>query len=123
MIQKLKELAGDGYLYLATPYSKHPEGISKAFLDACKAAGWFIRNGIGVFCPIAHTHPIAVHCKISLLDHEVWLPADKPMMDMARGIVVCQMPSWEESYGIRHEIEVFQKAGKPVEYLPWPLSE
>lgn len=109
-----------GYYYLATPYSKYPDGIEAAFEEACRATAWLTQHGVGVFCPIAHTHPVAKFGNIDPLDHEVWLPADRPLMDGACGIIVCMMPSWRESYGIRHEIEVFETAGKPVEYMQWP---
>jgi hypothetical protein len=122
LIQRLKAAAGDGFLYLATPYSRYPAGMEQAFQDAAIATAWLLRRGVHAFCPITHSHPIAVYGGLSLTDHAIWLPADRPMMDAARGIVVCQMPTWDQSFGIQHEIEVFQAARKPVEYLPWPLS-
>lgn len=111
----------DGFWYLATPYSKHPNGVNAAFCEACRAAAWCIRRLIPVFAPIVHCHPIAVYDGIPLTDHSIWLSADRPMMDAAAGILVCQMPGWNESVGIRHELDVFAAANKPLEYLPWPL--
>jgi len=122
LIDRLKATAGDGFLYLASPYSKYPAGMEQAFVDASLASAWLLRRGVHVFCPIAHSHPIATYGGLSLTSHEIWLPADRPMMDAAHGIVVCQMPTWDQSFGIQHELEVFQSAHKPVEYLPWPLS-
>ena len=90
--------------------------------SAAIAAAWLLRRGVHAFCPITHSHPIATYGGLSLTNHGIWLPADRPMMDAARGIVVCQMPTWDQSFGIQHEIDVFQAALKPVEYLPWPLT-
>lgn len=106
-----------GFWYLATPYSKYPAGIEWAFIDACKETALLLRAGVPIFSPIAHTHPIAVHGNINPLDHEVWLPADRPMMDAACGLIVCKMETWEKSYGIGVEIETFKAAGKPVIYM------
>jgi hypothetical protein len=106
-----------GFWYLATPYSKYPLGIEQAFIDACKETALLLRAGVPIFSPIAYTHPIAIHGEINPLDHEVWLPADKPMMDAACGLIVCQMDTWDQSYGIGVEIQTFKVAKKPVIYM------
>ena len=118
MIERLKERAG--FLYLATPYSKYRGGLDAAFIQAAKAAAVLTKAGIGVFSPIAHTHPIAVHGAIDPLDHAIWLPADAPLMAAAVGMVVVKMDGWQESYGIKKEIEAFEAMGKPIEYMDWP---
>lgn len=105
------------FFYLATPYSKYPAGLDAAFQEACRNAGLLIAAKIPVFCPIAHTHPIAMACEIDALDHSIWLPADQPMMDAACGIIVVMMDGWFESRGIEHELEAFTKAGKPIVYM------
>ena len=111
------------YWYLATPYSKYPAGIEKAFQHASEAAAHVIRqDGRRVYCPIAHTHPIAVYGHMDPYDHEIWLPQDRPFMDNAAGLIVVKMPGWEESFGIGVEIEEFRKAGKPIEYMEWPVE-
>lgn len=123
LIEALKLVAGDGYAYCATPYSKYPGGMYAAYVDACKASAWCLKNGVRVFCPIAHSHPIAKYGEIDPVSHEIWLDADAPLMRAANGIIVVQMPTWRESYGVTHEIKVFAEANKPMCYLPWPLPE
>lgn len=108
---------GDGYWYLATPYSKYPEGIEAAFRDACKVSARLIEAGVRVFSPIAHSHPIAVHGNLNPLDHDMWLPVDAPMMRGAYGLLVAKLPTWESSYGISVEIDAFRQANKPVTFL------
>ena len=110
------------YWYLATPYSKYPEGIEKAFQHACEAAAHLVREGKLVYCPIAHTHPVAVYGGLDPFDHDIWLPQDRPFMDGAAGLIVVMMPGWAESYGIGEEIKIFRAAGKPVEYMEWPIG-
>lgn len=121
LVTKLRRIVGNGYAYLATPYSQYPSGVNQAFIDACAAAAWCVKRGIGMFCPIVHTHPIAIYGDIPLKDHGIWLPADQPMMDAAACMLICEMPGWRESHGIQHEMRVFAQANKPVEALPWPL--
>jgi hypothetical protein len=105
------------YWYLATPYSKFPGGLDAAFRLACEAAGLLIRAGVPVHSPIAHTHPVAIACGMDPLDHSIWLPADKPMMDAASGLIVLRAESWERSYGISVEIDEFRDAGKPILFM------
>ncbi len=102
------------YWYLATPYSKYPEGIQAAFEAACRETAVFVRAGIPVFCPIAHTHPVAIAGDIDPYDHAVWLPADRPFMEGAAGLVFCKLQSWEISYGMKAEREYFESVDKPV---------
>lgn len=105
------------YWYLATPYSKYPGGIYSAFRGACQNTALLIRAGVATFSPIAHTHPIAIESGMDPLDHGIWLPLDAPMMDAARGLIVCMMTGWDTSYGVGVEIEAFKRVRKPVIYM------
>lgn len=100
--------------YLATPYTDYRAGREAAFHDACFQAALILREGIAVFCPIAHSHPIAEIGNLDPTDHGIWLPADEPLMDAAFGLIVCLLPGWRESQGVTHEIDRFLAAGKPV---------
>lgn len=112
------------FWYLATPYSKYPTGIEEAFRDACRQTAFLIAAGIRVYSPIAHTHPVAMHGNLDPLDHKIWLPADEPFMHAAKGLIVCKMQGWGESYGIGEEIKIFKKAEKPVIYMkPFTIPE
>lgn len=101
------------FWYLATPYSKWADR-REAWRQAVIAAADMIKAGVPAFSPIVHSHPIALIGKIDPLDHEIWLPADAPLMAAARGLVVYQMDGWDESYGVAVEIDAFRAAGKPV---------
>lgn len=105
------------FWYLATPYSKYPDGLEAAFRAACEQTALLIRAGVPVFSPIAHTHPVAMAGNMDPLDHSIWLPADEPMMKAAHGLIVCKLPSWERSYGIECERIAFEGAHKPVIYM------
>jgi hypothetical protein len=110
-------MRSDGFWYLATPYSKYPRGIEAAFVDAAIQASILIKAGIRVYSPIAHTHPVATFGNIDPYDHAIWLPADKPFMDAACGLIVCKLPGWDVSFGIGEEIKLFAAAGKPVIHM------
>jgi hypothetical protein len=113
----IKDLAEYGLCYLATPYTKYPEGIESAFILAASIAGVLLKRGVKIYSPIAHTHPIAVHAFLDPLDHKIWLPFDQAMMERSDILVVAKMRGWDRSFGVAHEIEWFTEAGKPVCYL------
>lgn len=113
-IELLRRVDPTEYWYMATPYSKYPDGLDQAFELAARAAGELILRGVKVFSPISHTHPIAEFCELDPLDHELWLSADHPFMSHAYGLIVITLTGWDESKGVLLEIEAFRKAGKPV---------
>lgn len=101
-------------VYLATPYSKYPKGIEQAFQDASAIAGKLLKSGVKIYSPIAHTHPLAIYGDINPLDHSIWIPFDESMMRVSQALIVAMMDTWQDSYGVNHEIEFFRKAGKPI---------
>lgn len=115
----LDKLRSYGMVYLASPYSKYRLGIEVAFKDVSWVAGRLLKEGVKVYSPIAHTHPLAIYGELDPFDHSIWLPFDEVIMSRSDALVVAKMPGWETSYGVKHEIEFFQKAGKPIHYINW----
>lgn len=103
-----------GLCYLATPYTKYPAGIEAAFRDAARLAARLMLAGVNVYSPIAHTHPLAIYGNIDPLNHDIWMPFDKAMMDASESLLVAHMDGWDKSYGIAIEIDYFQREGKPI---------
>jgi hypothetical protein len=114
--------------YLASPYSKYPEGLEIAHRQACRAAGILMMQNIRVFCPIAHTHHISlITVGMSSTDHDLWTYLDKPFVDMCDGLIVLKLITWGDSHGVAHEIQCFTEAHKPIFYMeqgevPWTLQ-
>jgi hypothetical protein len=117
-IEEIKKHSG--FVYLASPYSKYPAGIDVAFREVCKAAGWLVKQGISVYCPIAMTHSVAVEADLPKCDHDLWMPCDKPFMEAAFGLIMLMMPSWNKSVGMRMERDCFTDQDKPIWFLKWP---
>ena len=113
----LADLKQYDLIYVGTPYSKYPGGIESAFVDACKLTARLLRQGLKVYSPIVHCHPISTHGGIDPLDHSFWLAVDAVMMAKADAMIVAMMPGWEASIGIRHEIQAFIEAGKPLFFM------
>jgi hypothetical protein len=106
-----------GLYYLGSPYSRYPEGIEAAFEHVSELAADLLKQGLDCYVPIAHSHAIAKFGRIDPLDHDIWLPLDKKMMERCDGLFVAMMDGWENSYGISVEIEEFTRMRKPIVYL------
>jgi hypothetical protein len=107
-------------VYLASPYSHPDPSVRLArFEAACRAAGELMRRGQLVFSPIAHSHPIACCCDLPK-GWDFWERYDRVMLDACGRLVVLCLDGWQQSVGVRAEIEIMRAAGKPVEYIPEP---
>jgi glyoxylate carboligase len=102
------------FWYLATPYTKYPDGMGAAFVMACEQAALLVKAGIDVYSPIAHWHPIAVRGGIDKTDHEFWMRANKPMIALATGIVMVRASGWQSSAGMAYEVSIFSMSEKPI---------
>lgn len=111
-------MSGNTLAYLATPYSRSPRGMRLAFVDASALAGRLLHAGIYVYSPIAHTHPVATYSDLDPLDHSIWLPFDELMMARCDTLIVAHMEGWQESKGLAHEVNYFERARKPIFDLP-----
>ncbi len=107
-------MAPDSYWYLATPYTHYELGHEAAFRMASEQAALLMRAGVPVFCPIAHSHPIADFGKLDKVDPEFWRRMDKPMLAQAHGLIYVLAPGYLQSSGMHNEIVETLKAKKPV---------
>lgn len=89
-------------LYLASPYTLRPDR-ERAHAEICAIAGHLMKQGLYVFCPIAHCHPIAVHAGIDP-GPEFWVDHIRREQDLSDALVIAQMDGWLESAGISGEI-------------------
>ena len=105
------------FTYLASPYT-HPEPRVREhrFKAACLAAATLMRQGKRVFCPIAHTHPIAVRCELPR-GWDYWKRYDEEMISRASKLVVVKMEGWLDSKGIAGEVRIADGLGLPVEFM------
>ena len=113
----LADLTGQRLVYVATPYTHHPDGHAVAALEAAKACAALMRRGLCAISPIAHRHAVATAGDLDLVDGDFWQRQDAPLVEAASACVVITMPGWEESRGVKHEIAEFRSAGKPVVFV------
>jgi Domain of unknown function (DUF1937) len=104
-------------IYLASPYSKYPDGIEAAFTEVADLAGQLIKEGIPVLSPIVHSHPICEYSGLDHLSHDLWMKMDEPLMDACDAICVAKMTGWARSKGVGIELFRFKVANKPAYLL------
>lgn len=105
-------------IYLASPYTHDDPAIREArFEAACHAAGQLMMvTGDNVFSAIAHTHPIATRCDLSL-GWAYWKSFDLKMLEACDELVVLMLDGWRESKGVTAEIAFANEMGIPVNYM------
>jgi len=106
-----------GFWYLASPYAKWGD-FEQAFQHAAAIAGRCLKQGVFVFSPISHCHPISEYGMGECSNHDVWMPLDKQFVDASFGIIVAGFPGWDESRGIGMEVQWAKEQGKSV----WLMS-
>ena len=100
--------------YLGSPYSKYPSGLWAAYKEISAIAARLIQHGVPIFCPISHSHPIAVHGGLDPMSHDVWLPVDAHLMRVCGAMLIATRDGWETSYGVGEEIKAFRASGKSI---------
>ena len=104
-------------IYLASPYSHaDPEVMEDRFRRVCAVASRLMLQGLHIFSPIAHCHPIAVTGGLPK-GWEFWGSYDKDIISKCDRFLVLRLPGWEESKGVQAEIKIWEEMGGTVEYV------
>lgn len=112
-------------VYLASPYTSYQKGQligrhieqEHRFRQVSAKAGQLMEQGMKVFCPIAHSHPIALYSGINPTDGDFWINQDLAVLEHCDKLLVYKMPGWEQSRGVKMEIAFAEAHAIPVEYL------
>jgi len=106
------------FIYLASPYT-HTSSIirEQRYKKACRAAARLMLEGYNVFCPIAHSHPIALEIPDYATNGPFWKKQDVPILRHASRLMVLTIDGWDTSSGIKWEIDLARNLHMPVEYI------
>lgn len=112
----LTEYRAGEAVYLATPYSGHPQGMDWAHRRAQESALLLMKGGVSVFCPIMHSHPVASFGLPK--DQAFWMAMDLPWLRKADWLVVDPLGTdWRDSKGVSTEVEEARKRGIRIFWL------
>jgi len=104
-------------IYLATPYSHSDPAIrEQRFREVNAVAARLMREGLHVFSPISHTHPIAEAGDLPR-GWEFWEAYDRVLLQACGKIIVLMLDGWRESTGVTAEIAIAEELGLVVEFL------
>jgi hypothetical protein len=110
-------------IYLASPYShKNVDVIERRVMEATIATAVLIDRGHIVYSPIVHTHPLSKWVTFSPVNHSMhemsgWMAYDFAFLAHCDEIWVLCLDGWQESSGVKAEIEHAHQLGKPVRYF------
>ena len=111
------DVSDKSIVYLAVPYS-HPDLIVRQarFQTANICAAHLMRQGMHVFSPISHTHPIALAGQLPL-GFDYWGAFDMAFLSVAKRIIVVTVDGWKESVGVTKEIAIADGLGLPISFM------
>lgn len=75
-----------------------------------------MQEGLVIYSPIAHCHPIAVRVGLPR-DWQFWEKFDRTMLSNAKELWILKLPGWECSRGVAAERAIAEKLGLPVREL------
>ncbi len=105
-------------MYLASPYTHLDKEIQHMrYLAVRDTVAHLMREGILVFSPIVHCHPMAVSCGLKG-DINFWRDYDFAMIEALPRFGVLTLPGWEKSEGIVEEQSHATSLGRDTNFVP-----
>ena len=104
-------------IYIASPYS-HPEASVRAqrFEEVAKYTAHLINKGRVVYSPIVHNHPLAIRYDLPTA-FDFWENYDLCFIDVCDELIVYCMEGWQESNGIKREIQHARNIRRPISFV------
>lgn len=105
------------FSYIGSPYSHHdPAVVYDRFRRVEKFTADMLKNGHFVYSPIVHCHELAREHKLPT-DFNFWMDYNLAMLQVAKELIVCMLPGWEESKGLQAEIEAAGRHEISIRYI------
>ncbi|UNE46214.1 DUF1937 family protein [Serratia ureilytica] len=113
-------------IFLACPYSHTDANVVQQRFIACNdVAAAIVHAGSAVFSQVSMSHPIN-QC-LQELDKtaigKLWAPIDALFMAAMDELIVLDLPGWQESGGIKREMDAFAARGCRVSLWSEVASE
>ena len=106
--------------YLAAPYRHPSDSVMEARLEAVtRVAAGLTDATLRIFCPLTYANAL-LSKGFAWKTDAWWYEYDIGWLAHCAALVVLELPGWEESEGVRLEIEVANGLDIPISYLDTP---
>jgi|PlaIllAssembly_1097288.scaffolds.fasta_scaffold15805_4 hypothetical protein len=104
-------------IYLASPYSSAtPLEREERFLCVAAYAAQLMVERKRVYSPIAHWHTID-RLATEKIAYDHYIDCDLHFLSLCEEMYVLCLPGWEQSTGVKIEIDEANRLGIPIEYI------
>lgn len=104
-------------IYLACPYSHDDRAVRLARFEAVnRVASALMREGLHIFSPISHTHPIAESGGLPC-GWDYWAAYDRAVLSVSNKLIVLKLDGWQQSIGVNAEMQIANEMNIPIEYM------
>lgn len=104
-------------IYIATPYTNDDFCIlQKRYFESIEACKYVLDQGYCPFSPIVNYHPIAMMHKTEI-KFDAWEEIDFEMISRSDEIWVFKFEGWNQSIGIKKEINFSRKINKKIKFI------
>lgn len=105
-------------IFISSPYSSiDPEIVLDRYEKVCLFCAKMLREGYFVLSPIAHGHAIASFDSNLPVDWAFWNNYCTTMIERSDEVWVLMLDGWEQSTGVKGEIEIATKLNKTIKYV------
>ena len=102
------------FFYLASPYTNPDPAIVEDNYNEVLVYSWLLDcKGIYHYCPIAAKHCIAQRYAMPG-DYLFWEGFNDSFITPSLGIILADIPGWEQSKGVQHERRRAAELNKPL---------
>ena len=110
---------GDGYWYMAGPYS---DNIEERYQQHLNAVSVLTRAKLTIYSPIVHYHMVAQVFNMPT-NAAFWNEHNYNMILPSRGVILLCLTNWADSKGVRNELNFSRDKGVPVWALDPPIYQ
>ncbi len=107
------------FYYISNPYNGTDEQKEERAQIAARVCGLLLKKGIHAWSPIVHNHAMMKTFDQFTLEERRTkiLDFDFSLLKSSKGMIVLKIEGWEQSYGVKAEIELCKKLSIPIFYL------
>lgn len=109
------------FIYLASPYTSPSRDVREhRYLITRHFTMLMLQAGKAVFSPIVYGKEMEHQIGYKF---ENWQALNDAMIKACAQFLVLRLDGWEDSRGIKHELELAKRFGKPITYVdPFEVS-